>query len=148
MNEERLMNVARAARDVHELEAHFDMHTVHRCGTPACVLGHYVARRDLQEFFQLPIAGSEWIRPTRKEWDWHWLETNSIATGVWGATRILYGWMSLVAHHFDITRVQADLLFSMNGCGGAKTALEAAVFIENFIAREKGHEIGKVHGTI
>lgn len=48
----RLLNVAKATREAKPAEFHME-HYAHRCGAPACALGHYAARRDLQQKFVL-----------------------------------------------------------------------------------------------
>jgi hypothetical protein len=118
MNAERLLNVAKALRESPDPDK-FTMLHVHTCGTPACALGHYAARRDLQEMFQLS--------PTT--------EVGVLTIGVWGATRSTHGWLTFVAHHFGITDDQAYLLFGGFGCNAAQTPNAAARYIENFVAR-------------
>jgi hypothetical protein len=117
MNKERLLNVAKALRESPEPKA-FTMVRVHTCGTPACALGHYAARRDLQQVFQLS--------PTA--------EFGELTIGVWGATRSTNAWLDFVAHHFGITKDQAYRLFGGFGCDNAQTPIRAASYIERFVA--------------
>lgn len=50
---ERAQNMIRALRESPD-RAQFSMSRwATRCGTPACVLGHYAARSDLQNIFEL-----------------------------------------------------------------------------------------------
>ncbi len=110
MNKERLLNVAKALRESKNPDK-FDM-TLYgwHCGTPACAMGHYAARRDLQSDFVLTPTGS--------------LKNNA---GIYvGAFEI--------GHHFQISLRQEDELFGCRGCGGACTAIDAAEFIEQFVA--------------
>jgi hypothetical protein len=112
MNKERLLNVAKALRESQNPQD-FDMGTfVHGCGTPACALGHYGCRPDLQDTF-FTEGGSFFAKRDGKE-------TLSI--------------FSVASEHFDITMAQCDELFEANGCGYAETPTEAAAYIERFVA--------------
>jgi hypothetical protein len=121
MNTERLLNVARALRESPTPEK-FEMGNVtHACGTPACAIGHYIARQDLQqEFKPLPV--------------------DSIYMGSLGTAKIVIGedvfdWENVrVREHFDITAREFEELFGPSGCGMAKTPIEAAEYIERFVA--------------
>jgi hypothetical protein len=115
MNKERLLNVAKALRESPKPRA-FKMADFHSCGTPHCAIGHYAARRDLQQFFQL----------SRKHW--------SPMVGVWGATHVPCEIWPHYEAHFGITHQQAGELFSYYGCGRAETAIAAAEYIERFVA--------------
>jgi hypothetical protein len=130
MNKERLLNIAKALRESPAPEKFTMDAIVHSaCNTPACALGHYAARTDLQAAFVL--------RPH-----------------VWGmyaadrgpASEFLRYDGPEVCKHFDITPTQACELFKDSeedddgnelpcGCGGAKTAIEAAEYIERFVER-------------
>lgn len=125
MNKERLQNVIRAIREGREEDFRMSVFS-NSCGTPACALGHYAARDDLQEQFALGkfsiyIAG--------------------------GSTEYPLDLFDRTAEHFDITLEEITELFSVTGCGGGYlpddtfiriTAKEAMTYIENFIAR---HEV-------
>lgn len=82
------------------------------CGTPACVLGHYAHRKDLQDRFGLDKYGSV-IR----------LDTGAT---IWYDSQV-------VLNHFGIDTEQAHALFGATGCDDAKTADEAADYIRRFI---------------
>lgn len=119
MNAERLLNVAKALRESKNPDS-FDMsfHLDHECGTPACAFGHYAGRQDLQSAFRIAFDGR--------------LSAYNIETTdgheVW--------WDSdCVREHFDITEAEARELFFAYGCGDAKSASEAAEYIERFVAR-------------
>jgi len=43
---------------------------------------------------------------------------------------------SEILEHFGITFDEANELFNWDGCGNAKTPLEAAAYIEGFVARK------------
>lgn len=118
MNKERLLNVAKALRESKNPRG-FTMNVVHKCGTPACAIGHYAARRDLQEEIQLPSSRSD---------------NGSLIIGVWGAAKLTGGWTRFVSDHFDIEPEQVDELFGFSGCGKARTAIQAAKYIERLVA--------------
>lgn len=122
----RLLNVALALRDDYErrkklpVEAvandSFDMEYYFRpCGSPACALGSYALRQDLQSEFTMR---NNWI---------------DLAAGV---TDLFCYSSPEVLRHFGINDEEASLLFSSDGCDGADNEIEAAEFIEAF-AREK-----------
>lgn len=114
MNKQRLLNVARALRESPNPEMFTMKLYLHSCGTPACALGHYGVRSDLQDEFYsdehgalYASGGNPWIFAAAKA-------------------------------HFDLRDKEADELFDSDGCGNAKTAIDAAEYIEKFVAR---HEV-------
>lgn len=110
MNKERLLNVAKALRESEHPER-FTMRTIaHSCGTPACALGHYAARRDLQDAFILLKHGE--------------LRATGDAASPFLAE----------LEHFDISRAEEEKLFGVWGCNDAQTPLQAAEYIERFVA--------------
>lgn len=127
MNKERLLNVARALRDAHaddKLRAEFYMGVeVHEaCGTPACALGHYAARSDLQDVWKIekrPRSGMFRMVFTRPEEH--------------DGEEIAYYDDAAVFNHFGIDEDDHAALFSAEGCDLATTPLEAAEFIENYV---------------
>lgn len=130
MHAERLLNIAKACRESPSPEK-FDMSQIHMCGTPACALGHYVARKDLQQTFELRhpygiqvVGGTDFVGIDSQE----------------------------ILDHFGITASQAAELFDEPqdyeydddgedgmpvgaGCGNARTAIQAAEYIERFVER-------------
>lgn len=108
---ERMGNVVRALKE--GVESHFTMRIWgYACGTPACALGHYAHRRDLQQAFKL-----EYCLVTARSTD--------------------YGSVSRRAmDHFGITDIEYCTLFGSNGCGDAQTRDEAVAYIEEFIERK------------
>lgn len=86
---------------------------VNVCPTPACILGHYASRRDLQQSFRL--------RTGRR--------------GVWyGAASVGYD-SPAVLKHFGITALQGVKLFSGPGCANAYNDKAAVIqFLRGFIA--------------
>lgn len=124
MNKERLLNVAKALRESPNPET-FSMEFFHRCGTPACALGHYAARADLQSTFEL-----------REGFGFQLAGKPAADTLMFDGEEI--------CEHFGITQEDAYRLFRDSdddgdreipcGCGGAQTAIEAAEWIERFVA--------------
>jgi hypothetical protein len=110
VNKERLLNVARALRESEHPERFTMLTIAHPCGTPACALGHYAARRDLQDVFSLSRNG--------------FLVTKSKALP-----------FEVEREHFGITEEQEDELFGARGCDNAPTAVAAAEYIERFVER-------------
>jgi hypothetical protein len=115
VNKERLLNVAKALRESPDASGFTMERYINHCGTPACALGHYAARTDLQNFL-------------RQEG-----RTIVYADTVIDRAIAQYGDQETL-DHFDISRTEAYALFSEFGCGGAVTAIEAAKYIERFVA--------------
>jgi len=114
----RLLNVARALRESPAPER-FTMHTfTHACGTPACAFGHYAARTDLQSLFRVTDRGEVEIKSGDGSWQWP------------GSIK------SHAMTHFCINDDNYDELFSTIGCANAKTPLQAAQYIEDFVRRK------------
>ena len=114
IHRKRLLNVAKALRESANPKA-FSMEffawggrwILHPCGTPACAVGHYAARRDLQRTFRITKNGS---LPFADEDSYS---------------------------HFGIDGEEYDALFSAVGCGNAKTTTQAARYIERFVKRKE-----------
>jgi hypothetical protein len=113
-NLERLQNCIVALRDANP--EHFSMTHVADCGTPSCVLGHYAARRDLQDEFRL-TPQSNWM-----------LDANGDEPNYDDPS---------VCDHFDLTEKEAAELFGSHGCNDARTPQEAIAYIEAFIKDEE-----------
>lgn len=94
-------------------------------GTPACALGHYAERRDLQKLFQYKFGG---ITLTKGRDNFNFIIN------------------PFVLRHFGINEDEAQKLFSDSGCGYSTTALEAARYIEHFLV-EKGFRLKDLRGT-
>lgn len=122
----RLLNVAKALRESpnpnafdmsiygHDGEFHYwnwsGKETKFDCGTPACALGHYASRRDLQKTFRL-------------DEDYIVVNDNEVI-----------GYASQeISDHFGITFGECAELFDADGCNNAKTAKQAAKYIERFV---------------
>lgn len=91
-----------------------------KCGTPACVLGHYASRSDVQRTFKLTAYGTLIHRKTGACVDFD---------------------SEYVLEHFGIDEYQAGKLFDGNGCNNAETPAEAIAFIRKFIASVKPADI-------
>lgn len=119
---QRLLNVARALREGPNPDQ-FDMgDVIYSCGTPGCAFGYYVSRTDLQDAFK-PIQIEE-----DGEISW---------TSAWAESGKHVGYYDPeVAEHFGIDADEQFKLFEADGCGRARTAIEAAEFIERFAAKK------------
>lgn len=84
------------------------------CGTPACVLGHYAYRTDLQSIF--------------------WLDNGSLME-VGGEEGVDLN-APTVLEHFGITEKEAYQIFSHVGCDRAVTAPQAVKYLRAFMARK------------
>jgi hypothetical protein len=139
IHQKRLLNVAKALRDAAKVPllkkvftmqifgwdrqakvgdkiVDLDQKPDNTCGTPACALGHYAARTDLQRAFKL------------KHGD---VQTTSGSPDVSGVCYEHFGLLELWGHGDEWIELFAD-----NGCGGATTPLQAAKYIEKFVARK------------
>lgn len=129
----RLLNVAKALRESKQPEK-FDMGTyvasvegtaeTEFCGTPACAVGHYASRPDLQDLLAIKVRQDGLgLYPYL-----------AFAGTVCAASYVSED----VLEHFGITEDEADELFDEEGCGDAKTPVEAAEYIERFVADRGG----------
>lgn len=88
----------------------------HDCGTPACAFGHYAAahpkRFAISKRDGFPVLMVAGVYP-------------------------FYG-LDAAKEEFELSQSEVIELFGGNGCGGAKTALQAAQYIEKFIIRHGG----------
>jgi len=138
----RLLNVARALRE-YEHPERFDMNCYvynyeylamegklekHEdwCGTPGCALGTYASRSDLQrvlrinECITIDVHGNRINQPVMV------LASKPNFTADYND----------VLEHFGINDEEAEELFDHGGCGNAQTPIEAAKYIENFVAKK------------
>lgn len=145
MNENNLRNVAKALRESTRPDL-FNMKIYvwgeHRmndpllktrykedfCGTPACALGHYAARKDLQDFLT--------VKPL-KAWDGQDYPAVVYSDDV--ECDASYDDLDLRTH-FEINYEEAEELFGAEGCVCAKTPEQAAAYIEYFIERKKNEQ--------
>jgi hypothetical protein len=114
----RLLNVARGLRESKHPEQFRMSAFVSYCGTPACALGHYASRTDLQKSFHL--------LPNRIALFTVHQTNPKFAVG------LAYD-SGEVQKHFGITANEAGQLFSAWGCGEARTPIAAAEYIERFV---------------
>jgi hypothetical protein len=120
MHKQRLMNVVRALRESPNPDK-FDMgKTHHKCGAPACAIGHYVSRQDLQDEFKPVVSDSEYF------------DGDGTAYIRKGDIVIFFDNRSM-RDHFDLDGDEFGALFGGGGCGGAKTATRAADVIQHFV---------------
>lgn len=141
----RLLNVARALREAHAAKKKFDMEklvfgheaVVERnddgtvvnpeadfCGTPACAIGHYAARTDLQRILKIIVTKENGV-PTASvvRFGTQYDELDYYDEQVW-------------RDHFGLEGPEEmEVLFGFDGCGGARTALQAAKFIERYVQK-------------
>lgn len=87
------------------------------CNTPCCVLGHYCARHDIQRQFRLCDG-----------------ITDALIIDLFGEDLVQYNHPAIL-RHFGITADEAHELFSVDGCGKAKTATQAQEYLQRFITR-------------
>lgn len=90
------------------------------CGTPACVIGHYVAYKGLGHDF-----------------DSQMLEGHRILGLNGGVISKLQSEIEDMVIH-GLTYAQREKLFGENGCGDAQTKEQAIAYIENFIVKHGG----------
>lgn len=82
----------------------------HPCGTPACLMGGYAARQDVQDEFVLSETGGI----LKRKYGYHCM-------------------LSDFAAHFGIRAIDAETLFNLFGCGGAKTIPAAVAYVRDFM---------------
>jgi hypothetical protein len=124
IHKKRLLNVARACRETEHVED-FDMGSFGgACGSPACALGNYAFSRNLQRSFRL-IGGNICDNEGND------LFGSAYADDLLGVEMT---W-NVIKDHFGLHEDVMDELFEETGCGGAKTNIEAAEYIENFVAQ-------------
>ena len=92
------------------------------CGSPACALGTYASRRDLQRAFALK-RGVRGVCMVGKDGKRFWLD---------GATEL-----AQLNEHFGLNVAEAQELFDDIGCNEARTEHEAAAYIRAFVKRKE-----------
>jgi len=121
MNKERLLNVAKALRESANPNDFHMTDYVNDCGTPACALGHYAFRTDLQKLCVIKVREDDYFSVEYRVHD-----------DERGYDRLDYDDPPLL-EHFGISAEEALELFGGEGCGNAKTPIEAADYIEHFV---------------
>jgi hypothetical protein len=86
---------------------------LHHCGTPSCALGHWAAAHPERWTMMTGIPG-------------RWMPFNQIDPA-----------LTAGMHEFCITGGEWEELFEGIGCGGAKTAKQAAAYIREFVKRRE-----------
>lgn len=118
----RFANLIRATEEADPWR--FTMRQIaHDCQTPACVLGNYAARRDLQRVFRLGVVKQ--------------LDDGGVIVGLSSAGHGVYFADNEVCSHFGIEPSEADMMFSSQGCNSATTPKAAAAFIRRFVERKQ-----------
>lgn len=122
----RLLLAAQATLES-KVPASFKMNAyAHDCKTPACVLGNYAIRDDLQNVFELH-GYTRWdgrmlvgLVPKGDE-DFLTIHTTLDCDG------------PTIQEHFALQQGEANNMFGMYGCGDASTPLQAAEYIARFV---------------
>ncbi len=117
MHKERLLNVAKALRESKRPEEFTMGQFVRECGSPACALGHYAERTDLQSAFVLKLDPM---------WGW------DVYTSPGSELSFRH-----IMPHFDISEAETEELFGIHGCDDAQSPNAAARYIEAFVARKE-----------
>jgi hypothetical protein len=136
MNKEHMLILVRANQEMEHPER-FTMETyVHNdwqctrsdlpmewCGTPACLLGNFAARTDLQPLMCVVDDSLAWVEPIPDD-------------------ALTNGWLRYcderICKFFDITEDEAAALFSVDGCDKATTRDAALAYVEDFMAEREG----------
>lgn len=132
----RLLNIALALREyahperfdmgcyVHTEDNIEDQERLHWCGTPGCALGTYASRGDLQRILRVVM----FTREDGKKSPAMVLASKPKELADFSDNEVL--------DHFGITDAESRELFNYDGCGSAETPIEAATYIEEFVARK------------
>lgn len=128
--EQHLRNCIRALQESPKPEAFAMRCFIHangsHCGSPACVLGHYASRPDLQNLFVFEPPS---IRV-------HYRQGSKYVNGGPVEYRDHY-----FLEHFGLEdEDEADELFGGEGCANAQTPDEAIAYLEGFIEWRKTGE--------
>jgi hypothetical protein len=142
---------------------HDDKNEPELCGTPACVFGNYVARRDLQRAFKFNLrtvpaykydkmtgypvrdtAGKMVVDDVNSHTDYEIVNADGELSGPFGREGM---------EHFGLEFDEIYQLFDCDGCGGAGRDVAAAVrFLTKFVnakkrqfAKERGFRSWKVY---
>lgn len=109
----------RKAGDAFDMESYGNV----VCGTPACVLGTYAYRKDVQSEFCL-----------RRDRVY-----GGIGVFVKGTSEEASYDSDIVQEHFGLDYKETEELFGADGCDSAQSEEEAARFIEQFIADKEAY---------
>lgn len=129
----RLLDIVKALREAQNNSHFVKDFTMRRfvnpCGTPACALGHYAWRNDLQSEFI--ISNSAPLGRTvfyTEGFGSHWRENESDHSVGLSDDRML--------EYFGLSYSEVLELFDADGCLKAALPSEAADYIESFVARK------------
>lgn len=132
----RLENAALVLEEATNLkvdgERQFNMEKfVHFCGAPACVLGYYGSRTDLQKL--MVISGTK--TKVKGRFGEYRLDAQLVyRKGLYEQDIVDY-YDERLLDHFGLNAEQSYELFGSEGCGGANTPLQAARYIRKFIKK-------------
>jgi hypothetical protein len=122
LHAQRLLNVARACRESPFADKFTMRRHVTPCGTPACAFGNYAARPDLQSEYTIELTPSH---------DGQFYANEGVK---WRGHPCTYD-DQIVRDHFGLEYEEIEELFGELGCGKAKTNIQAAEYIERFVAQ-------------
>lgn len=130
-----LLDVVKALRDAQNDEHFVEDFTMQRfmnpCGTPACALGHYAFRQDLQSEFRLGRPEQDITSSGIS-----YVEGYGNAYKRQAADQSIDLCHDRVLRHFGLTYSEVIELFDADGCHRAALPGEAADYIETFVARK------------
>ncbi len=107
----------------------------HWCGTPACAIGHYASRSDLQRLLKV-VHDLQWDIDNEGR-DIEIRVPGIVFSALYGVDDLNFG-DDRFLEHFGISYKQACQLFCESGCGCAKKPATAAAYIERFVKRQYG----------
>lgn len=129
---EKLIAVTEKAKPENFDMGRYGVKRAGRCGTPACVLGHYAADRRAQKAFKLSVPYYYTNEATGEQ-----VEPSNCRLDVVDSEGNMVGFDSdAVIEHFGITSKQGEELFGYAGCGSARTPKQAVAYLRKFMARE------------
>jgi len=107
------------------------------CGTPACVLGHFASRPDLQRLLTIKYDDC----PSSVDYDAPSVDYDdpSLRFNLYYRDDTEFDFFGDVNNdYFGVNHLQFEALFGTHGCNNAKTPKEAAKFIRNFVRKQYG----------
>lgn len=91
------------------------------CGTPACVLGNFGAREDLQRLLCIRDESLAFVERVERD-----------------LLNIVSYCDERIASYFDLTTNECYEMFGLDGCNEAKALDAALAYVEDFIANNEG----------
>ncbi len=95
------------------------------CSTPACAIGHFAFRTDLQQVMKI-----------REVYIGDYRRTSEVV-----GSDDCTDWWKIAKEYFQLDGRECDELFNPEGCGGAKTIEQAVEYICEFWERKYGSEL-------